>query len=160
EAPTWYVRAINAVDGSIASGFGTNGRITIEPQGAASGFLVSNSDLNDIAVLSDDGLVVSISQEMFRSKSSPRTMYGDVLYKFTTSGTPDGGFGTNGVLVVDTTADRSQESFPTLAPMPSGGFLTKIQTGAWTESIQRRANDGSLDTTFGTNGTTPQIYFF
>ena len=143
-----YLRAIDLETGAVDSSFGTGGIFTFIVEPVSTEFQLRQTSLTSMIVTSDGGIVLATSQYLERP-TSPFTHYGDVLYKLTPGGAFDPGFGDNGAMQVN---DGDAELFPYLTAIPAGGFFL-IGPQAPLAVLQRRNNDGTLDDTFGDNGS-------
>jgi uncharacterized delta-60 repeat protein len=122
-------------DGNPVNAFGTNGYVSTDIQGY--------DEANSIAETSDGKILVS-------GYTNGGT---DIaLARYNADGSLDSSFGTNGVVVTDIggTSDLARS----LAVQPDGKILVIGNTGAATQDIftARYNSDGTLDTSFGTNG--------
>ncbi len=115
-------------NGSIDSGFGTEGRI-----------LTNVGDEADDIAIQEDGKIV-ISGEGYHSF---------LTLRYLPDGTPDKSFGNNGVVI--TAFDNSNNKARANLIQPDGKIV--VEGGDNQKIMLARYNtDGSLDNTFGTNG--------
>ena len=126
-------------DGSPDNSFGTNGSITYD---GGSGYDFSNG----ISILSNGKLVVV-------GDSYNGTDRDILVLQYNPDGSPDKGFGTNGVV----TYDNGNYDWSCALAIQSDG---KIVVGGWNHNgtdgdflVLRFNPDGSPDNSFGTNGT-------
>lgn len=120
-------------DGSIDTSFGEDGKVLM-PIGSMKSFAT------DVALQADGKIVMS--------GYTWDNVTGDIFaLRLNTDGTFDNSFGSNGVALVDNGSDVSEA----VAIQDDG----KILVGGYTNdnfTVARFNTDGSLDTTFGTNG--------
>lgn len=127
-------------DGSLDNSFGNSGSVLI-PVGSA------RSYARDLAIQSDGKILIGAYT------------YDDVagdfaVIRLNTNGTLDTTFGTNGITVVD---NGSHEIVEALVLLNDGKIL--LAGNNWDNFLAARFNaDGSLDTTFGTNGWITTVF--
>jgi uncharacterized delta-60 repeat protein len=123
-------------DGSLDTGFGSN------PPGYVT---LSKLNFPTVAVQSDDRVVVA--GEIL----SPNGQYYEIgLDRLTATGAPDNSFGTNGAVV---TSSSDHDVVRSVTIQANGQILVGgTQSLPATLLVARYNTDGSLDSTFGTNG--------
>ena len=122
-------------DGSLDTGFGTNGRVATD--------FSTNLDSANAITTQADGKIVAVG---YASTSSGYTDF--ALARYNTDGTLDISFGINGKVTTD--FGTSYDSAYAVAIQTDGKIVAAgegIQM-----SLARYNTDGSLDTSFGTNG--------
>ncbi len=118
-------------DGSIDTSFGTNGVVDVD---------VTKDTASAQALLTTSGLYVQVDYGLGTTPAS-----GD-LYRFTPDGKAlDNTFGTNGKLSIP--------GFATAFAEQSDGKLLFVTSDGTAPVLHRLKNDGTTDTSFGTNGT-------
>jgi uncharacterized delta-60 repeat protein len=117
--------------GDLDPAFGTGGSAFIDERGA--------SHLPSAMVVQDDDKVLVVS---------------DGLHRFNADGTRDGGFGTGGSIVTDLLT-----SFDSVVLAPGGKILLSGTVSTFSDQdfhfdhrLMRLNSDGTVDTSFGTNG--------
>jgi uncharacterized delta-60 repeat protein len=123
-------------DGSRDSGFGTNGVIRTQ-------FGNGNETAYDVKIQSDQKIVAAGGT--FNGTNSDIA-----VVRFNPNGTPDSGFGTNGLVTASYTP-TSSESALSLVLQPDGKILVSTKTGN-NAGVVRFNHNGTLDASFGTNG--------
>ena len=122
--------------GSLDSGFGTGGVVTIGDSGS--------QDASSIQVTSDGGYIVAGSTD-----ANGGDMY---IAKLTSTGSLDSGFGTGGVVTI---GDGEIQSAQSILTTSGGGYIVagnyKDVNGSDIYIVKLNA-DGSLNTGFGTGG--------
>ena len=140
--PSVVVARFNA-DGSNDTGFGSSG-VTVHQ------FTTAADEGNDVAILSSGRIVVAGTGGTPGSHDSR-------LAGFTTAGALDSSFGSSGSVVVDA---GSKQSVGRASALQSDGKLvvagydipTPTATSVKSTLVARYNTNGSLDTSFGTNG--------
>ena len=159
-APNSYPHVINQValsrynpDGSIDTGFGTNGKAII-PVGAD-----YENENNTVHILNDGKILVMAN---YAGGTLPFNMIDDyVLIRFNSNGTPDTGFGINGIVKIDYPNSLGGSYDRSCAMQVQAD--NKIIIGGYSNqpsftsslpdfAISRFNADGSKDLGFGTNG--------
>ncbi|GEP50564.1 hypothetical protein FNO01nite_12360 [Flavobacterium noncentrifugens] len=134
------------INGTIDLSFGTNGKIIL-PIGSD-----DSNEHNDVKILSNGKILVMTNRTVNAAPNQQNTDY--VLLRFNADGTPDGGFGTNGMAVAD--FDRSD--FGRDMELQSDGKIVIAGTSFTYDSndtdfaVSRYNSDGSKDLIFGVNG--------
>ena len=142
-------------NGSLDSTFGTNGIVYADVTSYKFDLAL------DVVVQPDNKIVVA--------GHSYLTLENAVISRFNEDGSPDTGFADNGVAIVPLSPDQGHGSFQDLALQPDGkivaaGYALGLNgTGGYNSTspaVARLNVNGSLDTTFGTNGkvTLPTIF--
>ena len=139
-------------NGDVDSGFGTNGAVVTS-------FLGANAYLTEVAV-QPDGKTLAVGTAETRSKPSDSENYFQAydfaLVRYNPDGTLDLSFGTGGKVITDFFGDA--ELIESVVIQPDGKIVVagSVQVGGedgFTKTgIVRYNRDGSLDTTFGTQG--------
>lgn len=141
---TVFVRAIKLDTGAVDSSFGDNGIANLHPVLPDATSTLLSAFPTGMIVTSDGGIVVGAAQYINGSADNA------VLYKLTSSGDVDSGFGNKGTLGVS--------GSPLIAALPGGGFVVVRASGQWSYTLDRRNNNGTLDQGFGNGGTLPLNY--
>lgn len=134
----YFALARFTTEGTADSSFGTNGKVTTE-------FGVTNQNAYAVALQSGGKIIIA---------GSASGSGGDdfVLARFTTDGTPDSSFGTNGKVRTD--LNGSYDQLYSLAirgdSILAGGVSVKSEVSNFT--LVRYTPDGSIDSSFGLNG--------
>lgn len=130
-------------DGSLDTSFGTNGRVFTDLSSSSTDFA------QDGIQLSDNKLLVA----------GYTTLNGtdNLLVKYLPNGTLDVSFGTNGISILKFGSNKSQVR--KIATQSDGKIIIAGRSGPSTAyaTVARVNTDGTLDTTFGTNGITTKI---
>ncbi|MCH8010394.1 MAG: VCBS repeat-containing protein [Candidatus Marinimicrobia bacterium] len=133
-------------DGSLDTGFGTNGVVTTDISGG--------SDVANSIALQSDGKIVAIGYGGLGGSED------FVVVRYNSDGSLDTGFGTNGI--VTTNLYGSDDVANSVALQSDGKILVAGSggpVGNWDFVVVRYNSDGSLDTGFGTNGiVTTNLY--
>jgi uncharacterized delta-60 repeat protein len=128
-------------DGTLDTGFGTDGIVTTDIAGSGSAFSTC------LAIQADGKIVVAGWYHVGGND------FDFALARYNTDGTLDTSFGTNGIVTIDT-GDRDDQA--TDVAIQSDGMIVVVgghYTATNTFFIVVRCNtDGSPDTSFGTNG--------
>jgi uncharacterized delta-60 repeat protein len=139
----WIVIRLNS-DGSYDTTFSNNG---IEELALTSG----NDFAYDVAIQPDSKIVIAGTSGIPGFSTTKGT-----LVRLNANGTLDSTFGTNGVAIIQPALSNYSQTFKSLVLLPSG----KIIAGGWsTQSSSDRLyivglnSNGSIDSTFGSNGT-------
>ncbi len=130
-AGSWKLTRLKA-DGTVDTGFGTNGFIT----GGA------NQQLTGLALAPDGGFVISKLDTSF----SPPTLY---IQRYLANGTVDPGF-TSGIVIGS--VPNGVARVP-VAVQPDGKILISANGGGYNLAIVRLLADGTGDTSFGSGGS-------
>lgn len=137
-------------DGSADNTFGT-----------ANGFAYANignqPTLTRMAVQTDGKIL--LTGTVYTNAS---TVYDLVLYRFTASGMPDTGFGTNGKVSSVLSTNSAYELGNAIAVQSDGKIVVAgriANSGPTVFVIVRYNSNGSIDTGFGTNGSIKINYF-
>jgi uncharacterized delta-60 repeat protein len=129
-------------DGTLDTGFGTSGFVIIND-------LFIDGTAPKSLMVQPDGKIVVTGANFFEDEGL--NFY---TYRFNPNGTPDITFGTNGVVTTD--INSSEDEATTILLQPDNKLLvlgTYLLTGNIRHLCGVRYNvDGSIDTTFGTNG--------
>jgi uncharacterized delta-60 repeat protein len=136
-------------DGTLDTTFATNGYNTTNPPAASSG------GINSIAIQSDGKIVVGGGTDIGGNNDF-------TLARYNTDGSIDTSFGTNGFT---TTTPGTNDYIYSIAiqsdgKIVAGGTATDTVSGNNVFCVARYNSNGTIDTTFGTNGfniTTPGI---
>lgn len=124
-------------DGSLDTSFGTNGLVTTNFGG---------SDLAIAGALQPDGKIIAVGQ------SDTGGTVDFALVRYNTNGSVDTSFGTNGLVITN----FGGEDIPTaVALQPDGKIVVAGASdvnGTFDFVVVRYNSNGSLDTSFGTNG--------
>ena len=128
--------------GGLDGGFGTGGRV-VTPLSGGHG---------EAVVVQLDGKIIVASKGS--GTTSPAT--GDfTVLRYLPSGTPDAGFGTNGVAQINFPAGRTDEAFD-VALQSDGRIVvvgsTQTANGELDFGVARFNADGTVDRSFGANG--------
>ncbi|GGF06373.1 T9SS type A sorting domain-containing protein [Flavobacterium limi] len=130
-------------DGSLDTSFGTNGRVFTDLSAS------SNDYMQDGIQLPDNKILVA----------GYTTLKGldNVVLKYLPNGTLDVSFGTNGISIIEFGSDKSQ--IRKIATQSDGKIIIAGRSGSLTSyaTVARLNSDGTLDTTFGTNGIVTKI---
>ncbi len=135
-------------DGTIDNSFGTNGSVLVS-------ISLDGGDetLNDFVILPDGRFLVAGAS--FAGSNENKLVLNIALRRYLADGTRDTSFGTNGVVI--TTADVNIQA-TNIALQPDGKFvvagftLVPVKNFVDKVAVARYNTDGTLDTTFGTNG--------
>ena len=146
EASNFAVIRYNA-DGTLDQTFGTEGQLTTT--------IGENSEdiATSVAIQSDGKIIVAGYSAMPLSEDE----YNFALVRYNVDGTLDGTFGTDGIAVT-AFVNNAQDFANSVAIQPNGKIVVAGTTYArgWYTSddfaVARYNTDGSLDTTFGTEG--------
>jgi uncharacterized delta-60 repeat protein len=129
-------------DGSLDTTFGTGGKVTTDFNSSAGGFSVTQQSNGKIVVAG--------------SSYDPLTnSYDFALSRYNSDGSLDTSFGTNGKVTTDfNTSDDNGFSVIQQSDgrIVAAGYSYNPFTDSIDFALSRYSNDGSLDTTFGTNG--------
>lgn len=136
-SPGWLHR-LNP-DGSRDTSFGSAGTLSIE-FGAA-----SHSRITDVAI-QPDGRILAVSTD---AVNGPQPVD---IRRYLPDGSADPSFGTNGQVLVSTTA---LAWYSTVALQPDGRIVLLVQGGDPPLRIARLSVDGHLDASFGGGGLAP-----
>jgi uncharacterized delta-60 repeat protein len=120
-------------DGTLADPFGTFGKVV---QGFG-----GDDYLKDI-VLQSDGKIVAVGSTYVGGNGNL------VLVRYDTDGSPDPAFGTDGVVIADLGGNDSASSLG----LQSDGKIVVAGVTSSGNFIARYNSDGTLDSTFGSNG--------
>ena len=132
-------------NGSLDASFGSNGKVSTA--------IGSNTDdwARMPAIQSGGKIVVAGS-----TRDNPNNYLGwdAVLVRYDPDGSLDTSFGSNGKVVVDVNGQKNADGFNDLAFQSSGKIIAVGYTypGSNRFLIMRFNTDGSIDSTFGTNG--------
>ena len=132
------------VDGSLDTSFGTNG---------IGGFNVpsmQNIGPSFVTELSDGSIVVAGTNNSFGVNQTVSA----VVMKFSSNGTLDTSFGTNGILTLDSASSPGVVSPTQMIPVGDSMLVMYIRSsGSTSTKIAKISSTGSLDSSFGTSGT-------
>ncbi|NET03954.1 MAG: DUF4347 domain-containing protein [Symploca sp. SIO2B6] len=126
-------------DGSLDTSFGSNGVVTTNLEG--------DSDLASSVVLQPDGKIILVG------KTNTDNSANFALVRYNSDGSLDTSFGSNGVVTTNLEGDSDLASGATL--QPDGKIILVGQTNTDNSAnfaLVRYNSDGSLDTSFGSNG--------
>jgi len=130
-------------DGSLDTSFGTNGKVITDLSSSSTDFAQDGIQLPDNKIL----------------VAGYTTLNGtdNLLLKYLPNGTLDVSFGINGISIIKLGNDKSQ--IRKIATQSDGKIILAGRSGSITSyaTIARVNSDGTLDTTFGTNGITKKI---
>lgn len=153
-----HVQMLINSDGSVDTSFGTNGK-------AFTNFAVNNTQtIQDTYLLDDNSILIAGS-----ISTSNSTIYDGFIAKFNANGSLDTSFGTNGfsqVIFTDSDGSQAVTDMMNKLTLQSDGkiLIAGFSNGAGNSSkfsVARLNASGTLDTTFGTEGTmTFPIYGF
>jgi uncharacterized delta-60 repeat protein len=135
-------------DGSLDSSFGTNGKVTTDFNG-------SDDSASSIALQSDSKIIVAGSTfTSFGNFTSALDGYDFALSRYNSDGSLDTTFGNNGKVMTDFGSNDGGKS---VTLQSDGKIIVAGSAGFYSNSnanfaLSRYNSDGSLDTTFGTNG--------
>lgn len=134
------IMACYNANGTLDTSFGTNGKVTTD-------LSTDNDTAYCIAVLSDGKIILGGCSGLYAQGLF-------TMVKYNSNGTLDTTFGTNGKV---TTAVGSNDVAVAIASLANGkillgGFASSGTTDTEDFAIVRYLADGTLDTTFGTNG--------
>lgn len=137
-------------DGMVDTTFGTAGVVTLD---LSAGELVGTTYVADsqwgLNVLSDDAMIVTCV-----AKANGRTDTDWAIVKLKADGQKDATFGTAGVATVD--IDNTSANARTSSVLPDGSIVSagyfKDKEGIVRPALFKLKPNGSLDTSFGTNG--------
>jgi uncharacterized delta-60 repeat protein len=135
------LNGVNAQSGLLDSEFGTNGIVTTKVGG-------DNDQVTSVAIQTDGKIVVA--GNVYKN-AGPK--YSFVVVRYTTNGILDTTFGTNGIATKPLICDSSEVS--ALAIQSDGKIVVVGNSAYGTANIftVRYKMNGTLDSTFGTNGT-------
>jgi uncharacterized delta-60 repeat protein len=135
------LNGVNAQSGLLDSEFGTNGIVTTKVGG-------DNDQVTSVAIQTDGKIVVA--GNVYKN-AGPK--YSFVVVRYTTNGILDTTFGTNGIATKPLICDSSEVS--ALAIQSDGKIVVVGNSAYGTGNIftVRYKMNGTLDSTFGTNGT-------
>jgi uncharacterized delta-60 repeat protein len=125
-------------DGSLDTSFGTDGLVTTDFGG---------NDMSNSSILQPDGRIV-VAGESWNIPEDPELDSDFILARYNIDGTLDNTFGTNGMVITDI---AKSDRWHSVALRPDGKIMT-VGTSAYDFVLTRYNSNGSLDTTFGTNG--------
>ncbi|HEX3096266.1 MAG TPA: Ig-like domain repeat protein [Usitatibacter sp.] len=128
-------------DGSLDTTFGTGG------------FVTNGADKMQAVAIQSDGKIVAAGYGDGNFGGNPATRL--TVQRLNANGTPDTTFGTGGTTIA--TLDGPTEEANAVAIQPDGkivvGGIGQLGGSSFSDSLFMRFNaDGSIDTTFGTNG--------
>jgi uncharacterized delta-60 repeat protein len=149
-----FLRAIDT-NGAVDSTFGTDGTFTFTPPSVVAGATLFGFVISSSVATSDGGIIIGVDQNL---RDAQGEFQADAIYKVNAAGQLDSGFGDNGVVVLNDTAREG--TYPDLANAPGGNFLVLEDAGRFVldgnsvtlSRITHFHSDGTMDSTFGTNG--------
>lgn len=128
-------------DGTLDGTFGTGGKLLTD--------LGSQDVANAMALQSDGKIVVGGTSTAGTSSS-----FDFALVRYNSDGTLDGTFGTGGAVLTDFSGSGSFDQAFAVAIQSDGKILAAGGSGAEDFALARYTSSGTLDTSFGTGGTT------
>ena len=123
-----------AAAGSLDPTFGSNGVVTTKYNGLP-------SSANEVALQADGKIVVLGTVKLSDSQSSK------IITRYNSNGTVDTSFGTNGSTLIDVNSFSGSK----IALLPDGRVIVGGKSGEEFAAVRYNGN-GTLDTSFGTNG--------
>ena len=134
-----------APNGELDTSFGTDGRVTTSIAGA------TQARGNSVAIKSNGKILLG----GYARFGTFATQYDNfVLAQYNTDGSLDTDFGDNGLVIVGFIAETSNDQAYSVAVQDNGKIILAgfVEVGLRDFSMYRFNIDGSIDTTFGTNG--------
>jgi hypothetical protein len=146
-----FVRAIDVNTGAADTSFGGGDGIAMFAPPSVSNALTIDRYFVSFIVTSDGGLLFAVDEQLHQG-TDPLT-YGSLLLKLEgDGGQRDAAFGNNGVIILNTGVAESDQE-PSLTADPGDGFLLLLNpTDDDPATLERRHNDGTIDTSFGDTG--------
>ncbi|NER26898.1 MAG: DUF4347 domain-containing protein [Symploca sp. SIO1C4] len=144
-------------DGSLDSSFGSNGIVTTNianDDDIDSNYYDNNYSVDEIdsAILQPDGKIIAVGSTS-TSTYTYDTNQDFALARYNSDGTLDSSFGSNGIVTTDIANDSD---FISSAILQSDGKIVVVGSTENNDNryfaLARYNNDGSLDTSFGSNG--------
>ena len=134
-----------APNGELDTSFGTGGKVTTSIAGS------TQARGNSVAIKSNGKILLG---GYARFGTSPNEYDNFVLAQYNTDGSLDTDFGDNGLVIVGFIAETSNDIAYSLAVQDNGKIILAgfVEVGLADFSMYRFNIDGSIDTTFGTNG--------
>ena len=134
-----------APNGELDTSFGTGGKVTTSIAGS------TQAHGNSVAIKSNGKILLG---GYARFGTSPNEYDNFVLAQYNTDGSLDTDFGDNGLVIVGFIAETSNDIAFSVAVQDNGKIILAgfVEVGLADFSMYRFNIDGSIDTTFGTNG--------
>ncbi len=147
----WAIAVRLNTNGTLDTSYGTDG-LAAETRPGTSIFSIVSAGLLD-----DSGRMVLTGYWSPESWNYP--MY-PCVWRFTSAGTPDGDFGTNGVAVFSIPGAMSHDNYPTQADCAASDSTGYYIAGTYRKTgesyddafVVKLASDGSVNPSFGTSG--------
>ncbi len=136
-----FVLARFNTNGTLDTSFGTNGIVTTQPSGATGGVIYSIAIQSNGQIVAGGAVTISGTNEF-------------ALARYNTNGSLDTNFGTNGIVTMQPGATGSSVIF-SIAMQSNGQIVAAGQAtigGGPAFALARYNTNGTLDTSFGTNG--------
>jgi len=138
-----------SANGSLDTGFGDNGIVIVD---------IDNSSIDTISAIAiqDDGRIVA----MGNTANTDLQRYSFALVRFRTDGSLDRGFGQGGIVIADFDSfSKGDNTGGDMVLQPDGkilaaGWIALDTLPYYNTVVVRYMPDGSVDTSFGTNGVT------
>lgn len=144
--------------GALDASFGTGGKVTTNLSTYSSTGTFNKRDEAKAVVVQDDGKIIVGGYSY-----TPQGTTEGVLVRYNTDGTLDTTFGGTGIVQINPPNSFNNDEVSGLAILrdPTNAANDKIVTmeapmnsGVWSVGVSRYKLDGTLDTSFGTNGRT------
>ncbi|HTZ70095.1 MAG TPA: hypothetical protein VMB71_05530 [Acetobacteraceae bacterium] len=129
-------------NGAIDPSFGTNGVATF----TVAGNYVDPADMQ----LQPDGRILLSGTVILAGQEHPP--FHGVVARFTSSGSPDGSFGTGGEIFLTPLGGNAEDAATVTLVQPDGKILVADESFASAQEVLRFESDGSVDKRFGRNG--------
>jgi uncharacterized delta-60 repeat protein len=134
-------------NGSLDANFGSGGKVITNYTSIPGS--VGYTQVNDMA-LEPDGKIVVVGATEF--SGGPNPVYHAFVARYTTTGSLDITFGGTGIETLAQITDSGTWAGRTVAIQPSDGRIIVAWTEGSADVLVRYNLDGSLDSTFGSNG--------
>ncbi|QQS36615.1 MAG: T9SS type A sorting domain-containing protein [Ignavibacteriales bacterium] len=132
-------------DGSIDSTFGSNGLVTTHTGAEWESFFTVK--------IQDDGKIITGGL-----KGLPYAEKDAVLMRFHEDGSPDNSFGVNGIVISPTLEIVNSIQLQADGKIVAGGNVDSVSQNSKDFALTRYNTDGSLDISFGDNGTAITVF--
>ena len=130
-------------DGTLDTSFGTNGKVTTD--------ITYDTDTISSIVLQSDGKIIACG---YTNNVEGSYTYDFALARYNSDGTLDTSFGTNGMVTTD--FNSGMDIIYSIVLQSDGkiiaGGRAEIDSAPYDFALARYNSDGTLDTSFGTNG--------
>jgi len=149
DAVSFLVR--HNADGTRDNSFGTNGLVFAAPS------LFEDLSFNDFAISTDGKFLVTGTRFAEGGDGGQSSL---VIYRYTSNGTLDAAFGTNGVITTPVTGVSSRIVLQPDGKFVVAGAIFRRNSFIREVAVLRYNSNGTLDTTFGTDGKTNTLLGF